>query len=191
MRRARALAGAILAAAALSLLIAAPQIATTWQSFRGSTRDVAPFSFAAATGTSVHAARLLEQVTPFPFGRPDLTGPLGFHGHRFYDNHAPYLWTLHLGWATLALLLRHGRPLARGERVWWMAAAVGVVLSLGHHLPAARMLVRGAVPRRPACAFPSSGGTSSRCAWWCRWRAPRRASTKGAAGTGAARWRPR
>ncbi len=133
-------AGAILAAAALALLIAAPQIAVTWQSFRGSTRDVAPFSFAVATGTSVHAARMLEQVTPFPFGRPDLTGPFGFHGHRFYDNHAPYLWTLHLGWATLALLLRHGRPLARGERVWWMAAAAGVVLSLGHQLPAARAL---------------------------------------------------
>ena len=133
-------AGAILAAAALALLIAAPQIAATWQSFRGSTRDVAPFSFAVATGTSVHAARMLEQVTPFPFGRPDLTGTLGFHGHRFYDNHAPYLWTLHIGWATLALLLRHGRPLARGERVWWMAAAAGVVLSLGHHLPAARAL---------------------------------------------------
>ena len=134
------IAGAILAGATLSLLIAAPQIAVTAQSFRGSTRDVAPFSFAAATGTSVHAARLLEQVTPFPFGRPDLTGPFGFHGHRFYDNHAPYLWTLHIGWATLALLLRHGRPLARGERVWWMAAAAGVVLSLGHHLPAARAL---------------------------------------------------
>ncbi len=133
-------AGAILAGAALALLIAAPQIAATAQSFRGSTRDVAPFSFAAATGTSVHAARMLEQVTPFPFGRPDLTGPYGFHGHRFYDNHAPYLWTLHIGWATLALLLRHGRPLARGERVWWMAAAAGVVLSLGYHLPGARVL---------------------------------------------------
>jgi hypothetical protein len=133
-------AGAILAAAALALLIAAPQIAATWQSFRGSTRDVAPFSFAVATGTSVHAARILEQVAPFPFGRPDLTGPFGFHGHRFYDNHAPYLWTLHIGWATLALLLRHGRPLARGERAWWIAAAAGVVLSLGHHLPSARVL---------------------------------------------------
>ena len=133
-------AGTILAAAALALLIAAPQIAATAQSFPGSTRDVAPFSFAAATGTSVHAARMLEQVTPFPFGRPDLTGPFGFHGHRFYDNHAPYLWTLHVGWATLALLLRHGRPLARGERVWWMAAAAGMVLSLGHQLPASRAL---------------------------------------------------
>jgi len=130
----------ILAGAFLSLLIAAPQIAATWQSFPGSTRDMAPFSFAVATGTSVHGARILEQVTPFPFGRPDLTGPLGFHGHRFYDNHAPYLWTLHLGWATLVLLLRHGRPLAGGERVWWMAAVAGVVLSLGHHLPGARVL---------------------------------------------------
>ena len=90
-------AAAILAGAALALLIAAPQVAATGQSFRGSTRDVAPFSFASATGTSVHAARMLEQVTPFPFGRPDLTGPFGFHGHRFYDNHAPYLWTLHIG----------------------------------------------------------------------------------------------
>ena len=128
------------AAAVLALLIAAPQIAVTWQSFRGSTRDVAPFSFAMATGTSVHGARLLEQVMPFPFGRPDLTGTLGFHGHRFYDNHAPYLWTLHLGWATLVLLVRYGRPRARGERAWWLAAAGAMVLSLGYHLPLARVL---------------------------------------------------
>ena len=132
-------AAAIGIAAVLALLIAAPQIAVTWQAFRGSTRDVAPFTFAMATGTSVHAARLLEQVTPFPFGRPDLIGRFGFHGHRFYDNHAPYLWTLHIGWATLVLLLRHGRPFARGERVWWLAAAGAIVLSLGYHLPAARV----------------------------------------------------
>jgi len=133
-------AGTIAGGALVALLIAAPQIAATWQSFTGSTRDVAPFSFAVATGTSVHGARLLEQVIPFPFGRPDLTGPLGFHGHRFYDNHAPYLWTLHIGWAVVALLLRYGRPLARGERVWWVTAAGSVVLSLGYHLPGARML---------------------------------------------------
>jgi hypothetical protein len=126
--------------AVLSLLLAAPQIAATWQSFPGSTRDVAPFGFAAATGTSVHGARILEQVMPFPFGRPDLTGALGFHGHRFYDNHAPYLWTLHIGWATVVLLLRYGRPLARGERAWWIAAAGAIVLSLGYHLPGARAL---------------------------------------------------
>lgn len=131
---------AILTGAVLALLIASPQIAATWQSFEGSTRDVAPFSFAMATGTSVHAARLLEQVVPFPYGRPDLSGPYGFHGHRFYDSHAPYLWTLHVGWAVIVLLLRRGAPTARGERVWWIAAAGAVILSLGYHLPGARML---------------------------------------------------
>jgi hypothetical protein len=133
-------AGAIAAAAVLAALLSAPQLAATGQSYPGSTRDVAPFSFAVASGTSVHPARLLEQAVPFPHGRPDLTGPLGFHGHARHDNHSPYLWTLHLGWAVLLLLARHGRPLARGERLWWLAAAVAIVLSLGYRLPAARLL---------------------------------------------------
>ena len=136
----RGTAGTFAGAAVLAALIAAPQIAATWQSYPGSTRDVSPFSFAAATGTSVHPVRLVEQAAPFPLGRPDLTGPLGFHGHHFHDNHSPYIWTLHLGWAVLALLLRHGRPLARGERAWWLTAACAIVLSLGYHLPAARAL---------------------------------------------------
>ena len=133
-------AGAIAGSALLAGLIAAPQIVATMQSYPGSTRDVAPFSFAMATGTSVHPARALEQVIPFPHGRPDLTGPLGFHGHALHDNHSPYLWTLHLGWAVVLLLVRHGRPLARGERAWWLAAAIAAVLSLGYRLPAAKLL---------------------------------------------------
>jgi hypothetical protein len=133
-------AGAIAGAALVALLIAAPQIAATAQAYPGSTRDVAPFPFAMATGTSVHPARALEQMVPFPHGRPDLTGPSGFHGHRFHDGHSPYLWTLHLGWAVILLLVRHGRPLARGERAWWLAAAIAAVLSLGYRLPAAKAL---------------------------------------------------
>src|SRR6185436_1700347 len=80
---------------ALAALLAAPQILLTWQIFHGSSREQRPFPFVTATGTSVHPIRALEQVMPFPFGRPDLTGPLGFTGHAWFDNHSPYLWTLH------------------------------------------------------------------------------------------------
>jgi hypothetical protein len=119
-------------------LLAGPQIATTMQAYEGSSRDRAPFSYPAATGNSVHPVRMLEQAWPYPFGGPDRTDDGGFRGHRYFDNHAPYLWTLHLGWGTLLLLAVFGRPLERGERVWWAAAAAAIVLSLGYHLPLAR-----------------------------------------------------
>jgi len=71
------LAGGLLLAA----LLAAPQIVLTGQIFLGSSREQRPFPFVTATGTSVHPMLLIEQVLPFPFGRPDLTGPAGFNGH--------------------------------------------------------------------------------------------------------------
>ena len=73
---------------ALAALIAAPQILLTAQIVRGSSREERPFPFVTATGTSVHPMLALEQVMPFPFGRPDLTGPAGFSGHAWFDNHS-------------------------------------------------------------------------------------------------------
>jgi hypothetical protein len=125
---------------ALGGLLAGPQVAATVQSYEGSSRDRAPFSYPAATGNSVHPVRLAEQLWPYPFGRPDRTGDHGFRGHAYHDNHAPYLWTLHLGWGTLLLLARFGRPLEPGERLWWGVAAVAMVLSLGYHLPLSRLI---------------------------------------------------
>ena len=191
--------GAIAAGAVLAALFAAPQIAATLQSYPGSTRDVAPFSFAMATGTSVHPARFLEQVAPFPHGRPDLTGPFGFHGHRLHDNHSPYLWTLHLGWVVL-LLLAQTRPAARARRARLVAGGRHrgrpvLRLSPARGAPA----LRGAVPRRARAAAGEvvvlrravprrAGGPRSRAAG--RWppvderpcRAGRRARGGGAGG---------
>ena len=130
------LAGGLLLAALLS----APQLLLTWQIFHGSSREQRPFPFVTATGTSVHPVRALEQVMPFPFGRPDLTGPAGFAGHAWFDNHSPYLWTLHLGWATLGLLLLFGRPRTGPERGFYAAAALAAILSLGKYLPFAKKL---------------------------------------------------
>jgi hypothetical protein len=124
--------------AVLALLVAAPQLAATAQIFPDSSRERKPFPFVIATGTSVHPIRLLEQVVPFPYGRPDLRGPLGFAGHEFFDNHPPYLWTLHIGLPTLALLLLFGR--SRGDRLFWMAAAGSVLLAFGRYLPGAKSL---------------------------------------------------
>jgi hypothetical protein len=138
----RRLARAGLALAAgflLAGLIAAPQIAATVQIFGDSSRERKPIPFVTATGTSVHPVRLLEQVIPFPYGRPDRRGPDGFAGHRFFDNHAPYLWTLHLGLVVLGLLALHGG--GRGREWAFAAVAVGAVaLSLGKYLPGAKAL---------------------------------------------------
>jgi hypothetical protein len=121
-------------------LLAAPQILLTAQIFFGSSRQQRPFPFVTATGTSVHPMLLLEQVLPFPFGRPDLTGPAGFNGHVWFDNHSPYLWSLHVGWATLALLLLFGRPRTGPERGFYVVAALGALLSMGRYLPLAKKI---------------------------------------------------
>jgi hypothetical protein len=134
----------MLASAAVGLALggalAAPQIATTAQVYATSTRSLAPFPYLLASSTSLTPARLLEQVTPFPFGRPDLTGDAGFTGHVHYDNHAPYLWTLHVGWVVLAVLLLWACPRAPRERWWWVLLAVAVTLSFGRFLPGAKWL---------------------------------------------------
>ena len=137
--RGRALAGSA-AALALGVTLAAPQIAATWQVYPTSTRSLAPFPYLLASSTSLTPARVLEQVTPFPFGRPDLTGEAGFIGHEHYDNHAPYLWTLHAGWVVLVLLLLGARPLEPRERWWWLLLALAVLLSFGRGLPGAKWL---------------------------------------------------
>jgi hypothetical protein len=125
---------------ALGALLAAPQVLLTAQIYTDSSRDRRPFPFVTATGTSVHPIRFLEQAVPFPFGRPDLAGHGGFTGHEWYDNHVPYLWTLHLGLATLALLAMHGRPLRSPERLWYATAGLAVLLSFGRYLPLAKKL---------------------------------------------------
>jgi hypothetical protein len=124
----------------LSALIAAPQIAATVQILGDSSRERKPIPFITATGTSVHPVRLLEQVIPFPYGRPDLRGPHGFTGHRFFDNHTPYLWTLHVGLVVLGLLALHGGGRGHGEEAFAAVAVGAAVLSLGKYLPAAKAL---------------------------------------------------
>jgi len=126
----------------LAALLAAPQIVTAWQITRGASRDLAPYSFSAATAESFSPIRLVEQLIPFPHGRPDRIGPEGFSGHREFGGHAPYLWTLHFGWAPLTLLLLFCRPGARGEKFWAGAIGVAAVLSLGNHLPGSHWLYR-------------------------------------------------
>ena len=134
----------------LGALLAAPQVLLTAQIYRDSSRDQRPFPFVTATGTSVHPVRFVEQAVPFPFGRPDLAGAGGFTGHAYHDNHTPYLWTLHLGLATLALLVLYGRPLARAGAALvrggrWLA----VVLSLGRAPAVREAALPAAVARRP------------------------------------------
>jgi hypothetical protein len=122
----------------VALLLAAPQIAATAQILPDSSRVRQPFPFVTATGTSTHPFRLVEQVVPFPYGRPDLRGRLGFDGHEVFDHHLPYLWTLHLGLPALGLLLLHSKPRARDEWPFLLAALLAAALAFGRFLPAAR-----------------------------------------------------
>ncbi len=141
-RRARlALAAPMVAAGlALAALLAAPQIATTWQMSRGTARDLSPFDFEGATAQSVDPALIAEQAVAFPFGRPDLSGAGRFDGWKLFFLNTPYLWTLHLGWIPLLLLALYGRPASRTEQAWWVLALAAVVLSTGRFLPGAKAL---------------------------------------------------
>lgn len=127
-------------ASVIALLVAAPQIAATAQILPDSSRARTPFPFVVATGTSTHLVRLVEQVVPFPYGRPDLFGRFGFDAHEVFDHHSPYLWTLHLGLPVLGLLVLFGRPLFRQEAVYASLSFVAVVLAFGRNLPGAREL---------------------------------------------------
>jgi hypothetical protein len=131
---------AVAASSLLALLLAAPQIAATAQILPDSSRVRAPFPFVTATGTSTHPVRLVEQLLPYPYGRPDLRGRLGFDGHEVFDHHQPYLWTLHLGLGVLALLVLHSRPRAREEWPFLLATLAAALLAFGRYLAAAREL---------------------------------------------------
>jgi hypothetical protein len=137
-KRSASLLPAVAGAGLLALLLAAPQIAATAQILPDSSRVRAPFPFVTATGTSTHPVRLVEQLLPYPYGRPDLRGRLGFDGHEVFDHHQPYLWTLHLGLAVVGLLVLHARPRARAEWPFLAAALAAAVLAFGRYLPAAR-----------------------------------------------------
>jgi hypothetical protein len=127
---------AVLIAAA----VAAPQIAATAQILPDSSRQRNPFPFVVATGTSTHPIRLLEQVIPFPHGRPDLQGPLGFNAHEKFDHHTPYLWTLHVGLPVLTMLLLFTQRRAPNEVGLVHLALVAATLAFGRYLPLSREL---------------------------------------------------
>jgi len=128
------------AAALVATAVAAPQIAATAQILPDSSRQRNPFPFVVAAGTSTPPIRLREQVIPFPHGRPDLQGPLGFNAHEAFDHHTPYLWTLHVGLPVLTLLLLFARPGTRNEAGAVGLAIAGAVLAFGRFLPLAREL---------------------------------------------------
>lgn len=140
-RRAWRRAGVPVALATLiAVLVAAPQIAATAQILPDSSRARTPFPFVVATGTSTHPVRLVEQVVPFPYGRPDLFGRFGFDAHEVFDHHAPYLWTLHLGLPVIGLLILFGRPSSRPDAIYAALAFASVLLAFGRNLPGAKAL---------------------------------------------------
>src|SRR5207245_5094648 len=67
-------------------------------------------------------------------------GAAGVTRHARFDDPSPYLWTLRLRWATLALLLLFGRPRTGPERGYYAVAALAAILSLGKYLPLAKKI---------------------------------------------------
>lgn len=106
---------------------------------------------------SVHPLRLLELAVPGLFGPIDVAEVTGrYWGERLVDGGIPYFSTLYLGAAALVLALYGARGRGadrRLRRLLVIAAAGGIVLALGRHLPGAAALV-AALHRIVIVRFP-------------------------------------
>ncbi len=123
------------AALALGTVAALPQLVELARIVPGSFRAAYGYSLTAATAASFDPRQALEILVPLVFGRPDLLGPEGFSGHRFYGGSPPFYFSLSPGLLALALTgvgLRW-RPVA----AWWSlaATAVGLFFAFGRFNP--------------------------------------------------------
>jgi len=124
---------------AIGGLLAAPQLATSWQAYAFSARGGVVYDFENVAHWSSPPSALLEQAAPFPFGRVDLRDARGFAAQAANDGREPYFLSLHLGFAALALAALFLRR--RDFGLWAWLAAAGALFSFGSHLPGARALL--------------------------------------------------
>ncbi len=124
----------------LGTLAAAPQLVELVRILPLSFRGHRGYSVEAVTTQSFDPRQALEWLLPFPFGRPDLFGPGGLWGERFYGGSPPYFLSLYPGVLALALVLSAGRPRRPAERWAWGLVAAGIFLALGGFNPLLRPL---------------------------------------------------
>ena len=136
--------------AALGLAIAAPQIVAAAALFRGTVRGSGLAVASGAAFYSVRPARFFAVLWPGLFGDVHSASAAGFWGAAFFDAGAPYVSTLAIGTATLALLPAAWR--ARTGRRFLLLAALSAVLSLGRFLPGGDRLL--ALPGLSLARYP-------------------------------------
>jgi hypothetical protein len=129
----RASARRVAAIAMIAAFVAAPQIVAALQLLPATARGSGlPLRFGAAFN-SVRPLRVLGFIWPALFG--DIRSPevWGFWGKDFFDASGPYISSLALGTATLALLPAGMR--SRAGRRFLILAGFAVVASFGRFLP--------------------------------------------------------
>ena len=122
--------GWLLVAGALAALLSAPALLGVRALVEGTAR-AAGFSPDVSLGWSTTPVVLLDMLLPRFFGNVHSPTDEGFWGQPFFTSGYPYLLSLYLGPAVLLLAFRAGRGASR----LWLAAALGVLLSLGSHGP--------------------------------------------------------
>jgi hypothetical protein len=121
------------AGAVAGLAIAAPQIVSAVELLGGTVRRAGLAAASGAAYYSVRPARLFAALWPGIFGDVHSASAAGFWGSAFFDAGAPYVSTLAVGTATLALI-----PAAltrRRGRTFVVLATVSAVFSFGRFLP--------------------------------------------------------
>ena len=137
-----AVAGA--AAAALAVLLASPQIATTAAAIPFSFRGEHLFSRDQFNAAANVPLRAIETFLPLVFGAPRPVASGAFWAYRIFDSLQPYLYSLNFGLAG-AILLASAlaiRSFRRSRTVLALLAAGGLfaLLSLGFQTPLFEML---------------------------------------------------
>ena len=133
----RRVAVAFAIAGVLALALASPALFGARALIEG-TKRAAGFAPREALAWSASPMVLLDAVLPRFFGDVHTFSDLGYWGQPFFPEGFPYLLSLYLGPCVLllaALAGRHGRAMRL-----WALVAVGVLVSLGSHGPAAWLI---------------------------------------------------
>ncbi len=129
----RRTASRLLVAGSVAVLLAAPTLLGVRALLAG-TQRMAGFDNRHALAFSLHPLALLEGLLPHFLGNPHTFSDAGFWGQPLFPDGFPYMIGIYVGPIVLMLAARAGN-----QRLWALAA-LGTVLALGAHGPAASFL---------------------------------------------------